>query len=410
MQTRKKPSASPRSRWNGASRLHRPGRGVSPRTALGLRPGLAESSLDSNRRNLDALQLQVVIHRQQGDRDGAAAALTALLALDPLNHCARFEKWLNGQASLEEFKGLIRNELPHETYLELTAWYHRLGLDEDAARLLAARSADPCVSLLAGVPAPRRPAPGPGRRGRARVRLPLPLRVDTRVQVGLRPQPGVAAPVLPGLDPLVSGRTRQARELLAACGNEPRFGPFYAARAQVDSENATRDLKRAIELDPGQWRYDDAGAGPDACGPSGGGPGDGGRLCAAVPRQYRTGRAAREGALVLNGRYQEAAGLLSSLDLLPSEGVTDARTLFHEAYLMLAVERIRAKAYGQALPLIETARQWPEHLGSGKPYPEDVDERLEDWLVYQCQIGLGAPDAARRQRSTRSSPSSPAGT
>ena len=101
-------------------------------------------------------------------------------------------------------------------------------------------------------------------------------------------------------------------------------------------------------------------------------------------------------ALVLTGRYQEAAGLLSSLDLLPSEGVTDARTLFHEAHLMLAVERMRAKAFDQALPLIETARQWPEKLGSGKPYPEDVDERLEDWLVYQCQIGLKAPEAARR--------------
>jgi len=103
-----------------------------------------------------------------------------------------------------------------------------------------------------------------------------------------------------------------------------------------------------------------------------------------------------EKALVLNGRYQEAAGLLSSLDLLPSEGVTDARTLWHEAHLMLAAERIRAKAFDQALPLIEAARQWPEQLGSGKPYPEEVDERLEDWLVYQCHVGLRDPDAARR--------------
>ena len=58
-------------------------------------------------------------------------------------------------------------------------------------------------------------------------------------------------------------------------------------------------------------------------------------------------------ALVLTGRYQEAAGLLASLDLLPSEGVTDARNLFHEAHLMLAVERMRARAFDQALPLID---------------------------------------------------------
>jgi len=31
--------------------------------------------------------------------------------------------------------------------------------------------------------------------------------------------------------------------------------------------------------------------------------------------------------------------------------------------------------------LIDTARQWPENLGSGKPYPENADEHLEDWLT-----------------------------
>ena len=50
-------------------------------------------------------------------------------------------------------------------------------------------------------------------------------------------------------------------------------------------------------------------------------------------------------ALVSTGRYREAAVLLSTLSLLPSEGVTDARALFHEAHLMLAVESMRAKAF-----------------------------------------------------------------
>ncbi len=101
-------------------------------------------------------------------------------------------------------------------------------------------------------------------------------------------------------------------------------------------------------------------------------------------------------SLVSTGHYQEAAALLSSLDLLPSEGVTVARALFHEAHLMVAVERMREKSFEQALRLIETARQWPEKLGSGKPYAEDVDERLEDWLVYQCHLGLKSPDDGRR--------------
>ena len=64
------------------------------------------------------------------------AALANLLTLDALNHCARFEKYLSGDASREEFSGLIRNELPHETYLELAVWYHGLDLDETAAKVL----------------------------------------------------------------------------------------------------------------------------------------------------------------------------------------------------------------------------------------------------------------------------------
>ena len=100
--------------------------------------------------------------------------------------------------------------------------------------------------------------------------------------------------------------------------------------------------------------------------------------------------------LLLNGRNQEAANLLSNLDMLPSEGVTEARTMFHEAHLMLAVERMKAKSFDQAMRLIDTAREWPEKLGTGKPYPDEVDERLEDWLTYQCQMGLKAQEAARR--------------
>ena len=42
------------------------------------------------------------------------------------------------------------------------------------------------------------------------------------------------------------------------------------------------------------------------------------------------------------------------------------------------------------------ARQWPENLGAGKPYPADIDERLEDWLTAQCQLARKAPDAARQ--------------
>jgi predicted Zn-dependent protease len=88
--------------------------------------------------------------------------------------------------------------------------------------------------------------------------------------------------------------------------------------------------------------------------------------------------------LVLTKQYQEAANLLNSLNVLPCEGSTEARALYHQANMWLAVQQMKAGRFEEALPLLVTAREWPERLGAGKPYPEDVDERLIDWLTYQC--------------------------
>jgi tetratricopeptide (TPR) repeat protein len=104
----------------------------------------------------------------------------------------------------------------------------------------------------------------------------------------------------------------------------------------------------------------------------------------------------RAKSLLLTGQYKAAAEFLSSLHVLPAEGTTEARALFHEAYLLWAVERLQTGAFEDALRFVKTAREWPEQLGSGKPYPADCDERLEDWFTAQSQIALKTPDAARQ--------------
>ena len=72
---------------------------------------------------------------------------------------------------------------------------------------------------------------------------------------------------------------------------------------------------------------------------------------------------------------------------------------------MLASEQLKAGAYTNALKFIAAARDWPEHLGTGKPYPEDCDERLEDWLAYQCHHRLDSAQARQYlQRITNVSP------
>jgi tetratricopeptide (TPR) repeat protein len=95
-------------------------------------------------------------------------------------------------------------------------------------------------------------------------------------------------------------------------------------------------------------------------------------------------------ALGATGSSKAAADLLSSLNLLPCEGNTEAHSLYRQSYLMLALERLRSGACDEALQLIDKARQWPEGLGAGKPYPSEIDERLEDWLSYQCHLKRNA--------------------
>ena len=104
----------------------------------------------------------------------------------------------------------------------------------------------------------------------------------------------------------------------------------------------------------------------------------------------------RAKSLLLTGQYRTAAEFLASLRVLPSEGTTEARALFHEAHLLLAVDCLQAGSFDEALRLVNTARQWPERLGAGKPYPADVDERLEDWFTAQCHLALKAPAEARQ--------------
>jgi predicted Zn-dependent protease len=192
------------------------------------------------------------------------------------------------------------------------------------------------------------------------------------------------------------GELPEARQLLAACGDEPRFAPFYAARAQLANADGTKDLQRAAQLDPAQWRYgvmlarhrlkhDDSAAAL--------------AVAADYARRFPandTLALLRAKSLLLTGQHQAAAELLRSLHVLPAEGTTEARALFHEAFLLWAVQRLQAGAFDDALQLVATAREWPENLGAGKPYDADIDERLEDWFIAQCQFARKVPDAAHQ--------------
>ena len=99
--------------------------------------------------------------------------------------------------------------------------------------------------------------------------------------------------------------------------------------------------------------------------------------------------------LVVNKQYKTANALLKAIQILPNEGATEGRQLYRETQLMLALDEMEKKSYKKALQFIDASRQWPENLGVGKPYPEDIDERVENWLAYENYKRLGNEQAAR---------------
>jgi len=185
-----------------------------------------------------------------------------------------------------------------------------------------------------------------------------------------------------------TGNVDEVRRLLGECGETPDYAPFYAARSEaleaVAAEESIADLERAARLDPEQWRFGRMLAERQL----------GRRALAAAletaqrysgrfPDNYILGMLHAK-ALLANGRYRESASKLAGLRVIPYEGSIEGRRLYREAQLMQAVDAFRKGDPAGALRFVDAARLWPESLGAGKPYPADVDERLEDFLAARC--------------------------
>jgi tetratricopeptide (TPR) repeat protein len=303
---------------------------------------------------------------------------------------------------------MIRNEMPRETFLELAVWYYGAGqLRESEAVLRLAPQNPETAYWLAFLKYKRQNIRDEALIQKAdslSPRFVFPFRAETAEVLqwvagrddNWRPKYYLA------LLYWGSGDVTKAWDLLKACGAKPDYDGFYAARALLgdrvkDFDQSLADLQQAAKLDPGQWRYGKLLADFYA---ERGRPQYGKALQLAgayyerTPDNYQLG-ALYAKTLLRAGRYQQCVDLVAKLDILPYEGSTDGARIYEEAQLMLAVERMKANDYASALRFVAAAKQWPENLGAGKPYQEDVDERLADWLEAVCYDKLGKPEESR---------------
>jgi len=348
-------------------------------------------------------RLIAVISRLRGDTVQARTLLGRMIADDPLCHFARCEEYIlrPSPETREAFASGVRSELPHETYIELASFYARLGLTGDALTALAPAGGHPMALLWRAVLSVRA-----GDRAAAHRLLDSALAASPRLVFPHRREEAEVLLWAEGEHPhwkteyylaLLTwslGDTAQARAWFAKCGERPDYAPFYITRASFrkdDAPGALDDYRRALAVDPAEWRthnaiisfLNDQGRSREALPLAR-------EAAARFPESYVLQFLLARTCL-FSGHPDEALGILDTLAILPFEGAHYGRDAYRQACIHTAGLALGRHDTARAVTLIEHARLWPERLGAGEPY--DADQRIEDYL--QARICRARGESAR---------------
>ncbi|MCF3111929.1 DUF5107 domain-containing protein [Niabella sp. CC-SYL272] len=361
----------------------------------------AVKALYQNQYNVEALQLQYLLNRLTGRSNEEVEK--GIREAEPLNHFLLFEKFLEKQTpeSEKNFTGSVQNELPYQTYLELAAWYMQLERFEEARKLLLrAPKNNELLYWLAYLN--RGTAAGTTYLQEAVVAEPdfaFPFREEAKPVLDWAvSQTKSWKPVyLLALLQLAKDNKIEACRLLNRIDDSVSFAPLYVVRASQHESAALqlRDLQRASLVDTG-WRYKhyltrfylsrgSYKAALQVIEP----------YWQQHPRDYINGMLYVR-SLMRNDRYRQANEVLQRLQILPFEGAGEGRRLYEETKLILALEMLSRKRYAAALKYITEAGSWPRNMGSGKPYEELIDNRLEQFFEGLTKIAMSDERGGRR--------------
>lgn len=367
----------------------------------------AKRSLDYDARNIKSLQALSTLYRRTGKPDKARETLARILEIDPLSHLARFETYLlkPDSASLTAFRSMIRNEMPHESYLEVAAYYVNLGLEEDAVKalesapdqaeirywqayLLRKRSPDQSMAVLMKASSLSPYLVFPFRQEAIPVfewaRQTIPADWKAKYYLAL---------IKWGL-----GREEEARAHLAEAGNAPDYAAFYACRAYLnqasDPAGAEADYEKALAADPKDWRNYNRLASYSI---SRGKPAEALKIAAEAVKRFPEQdviKIALARAYMSNGRFEDCYSTLERATILPFEGQRDVHRLYAGCQQALALEAMKQGKFDVAVERLEGSKAYPERLGTGKP--SDPDYRVQDYLLMLCHQKAGGAEGEKK--------------
>lgn len=217
----------------------------------------AGRALEFDARGVSALEVTAVVGRATGDTAAARRALAEVAEIDPLHHFVAAEEYLAAPSPASERRLMdgLRGEYPAQALLELAVGHADLGRAGDAARLLelaARHGANPVIAAwraylaqdAALIDEPGDPA------------FAFPFRPETLsvLQWAAERNGHWTWRYLLALELWALDRTDEAAGVFESLGDEPDYGPAYAARGLFLQETQGRDpapdLARAVSFAP----------------------------------------------------------------------------------------------------------------------------------------------------------------
>jgi Tfp pilus assembly protein PilF len=346
----------------------------------------AKKAIDANGLNVEALQLLAVLHRINGNKDELNSTLLRITSINPLSHFVDAEKSIVGSTI---FGKNIKQEMKEEVFLDLANWYENINRHTDALTILNAAPQQAeilfwraYITFLINDNSYKTILAQAEQASPALV-FPYRAYAATVMEWAIQHSSSWKAKYFLALIHWNAGNSDKAIALFDQCGN-PDFAPFHATKATLKPAEAEQNLNRAIELDQNEWRYGKLLINQYML------QGDYSKAL-TLSLSYQKKFPANDvlafltaKLFVLNKQYAKSLQLLSGKTFLPNEGSTEGHQLYRETLLMLAIESATKANYSKAISYVDKSLMWPENLGVGKPYEEDIDMRFEKYLKAVC--------------------------
>ena len=293
---------------------------------------------------------------------------------------------------LNTFKNKITNELPFESYLELASKYLEYNCEDDALKALEIAPKNAIVSLWKAFLDKENQDVLLKESLDMSSEMIFPYRQETAKILNdfIKKDPNWKLKYYLGLQQWNVGNIEVAQSLFQQCKDEPTTISFYLAKIKLfnfDDDITIKALKNANEINSKDWRlklawmeYFDRTNQLESAK----------KLARETFKKYPDKAVIGmfyAKTLLKQEEYKTCFNFLESFEVLPFEGATEGRNIYHETCIRLSVAALNKKDYSQAIKYAKKAILWPKNLGVGKHY--DVDERLDNYLIAYAYEKLG---------------------